>query len=83
MGKEDTGIFTLMQDMPARTCTWVQARRFGVCAIAAFSDDYMNDLLGLDGVEQFCNIYCNCGEKIKFGFNILPVQIPSFKIYDR
>ena len=23
--KKDTGIFTLMLDMPARTCTWVQA----------------------------------------------------------
>jgi len=25
MGKEDTGISILMQDMPARTCTWAQA----------------------------------------------------------
>jgi len=25
----------------------------GVCAIAAFSDDDMNDLLELDGVERF------------------------------
>jgi len=25
----------------------------GVCAIAAFSDDHMNELLGLDGMEQF------------------------------
>jgi len=25
----------------------------GVCAIAAFSDDQMNDILGLDGLEQF------------------------------
>jgi len=28
-------------------------RDCGVCAIAAFSDDYMNDLLLLDGVERF------------------------------
>jgi SagB-type dehydrogenase family enzyme len=25
----------------------------GVCAIAAFEDDAINDLLGVDGVEQF------------------------------
>jgi SagB-type dehydrogenase family enzyme len=36
----------------------------GVCAIAAFSDDDMNDLLGLDGVEQFV-IYVATVGKIK------------------
>jgi SagB-type dehydrogenase family enzyme len=37
---------------------------FGVCAIAAFSDDHMNELLGLDGVEQFV-IYVATVGKIK------------------
>jgi SagB-type dehydrogenase family enzyme len=36
----------------------------GVCAIAAFSDDHMNELLGLDGVEQFV-IYVATVGKIK------------------
>ncbi len=35
----------------------------GVCAIAAFSDDYMNDLLGLDGVEQFVIYIAAVGKK--------------------
>jgi len=42
----------------------------GVCAIAAFSDDYMNDLLDLDGVEQFV-IYVATVGKIKQGLNII------------
>jgi SagB-type dehydrogenase family enzyme len=36
----------------------------GVCAIAAFSDDHMNDLLELDGLEQFV-IYVATVGKIK------------------
>jgi len=39
----------------------------GVCAIAAFSDDHMNDLLELDGVEQFV-IYIASVGKNKAGF---------------
>jgi SagB-type dehydrogenase family enzyme len=35
----------------------------GVCAIAAFSDDYMNDLLELDGVEQFVIYIATVGKK--------------------
>ena len=35
----------------------------GVCAIAAFSDDYMNDLLELDGVEQFVIYIATVGRK--------------------
>ena len=35
----------------------------GVCAIAAFSDDYMNDLLGLDGVKQFVIYVATVGKK--------------------
>ncbi|MCX9084654.1 MAG: SagB/ThcOx family dehydrogenase [Candidatus Methanoperedens sp.] len=37
----------------------------GVCAIAAFSDDYMNELLGFDGVEQFV-IYVATVGKINY-----------------
>jgi SagB-type dehydrogenase family enzyme len=36
----------------------------GVCAIAAFMDDQMNELLGLDGVEQFVMYVATVG-KIK------------------
>ncbi|MCG2736684.1 MAG: hypothetical protein L6282_09865 [Candidatus Methanoperedenaceae archaeon] len=39
----------------------------GVCAIAAFSDDDMNDLLEVDGVERFCDICCDCGEEMRLG----------------
>jgi SagB-type dehydrogenase family enzyme len=35
----------------------------GVCAIAAFSDDYMNDLLELDGMEQFVIYIATVGKK--------------------
>jgi len=35
----------------------------GVCAIAAFSDDYMNDLLDLDGVKQFVIYVATVGKK--------------------
>jgi SagB-type dehydrogenase family enzyme len=35
----------------------------GVCAIAAFSDDHMNDLLGLDGVKQFVIYVATVGKK--------------------
>ena len=35
----------------------------GVCAIAAFSDDDMNDLLELDGVEQFVIYIATVGKK--------------------
>jgi len=35
----------------------------GVCAIAAFSDDHMNDLLGLDGVKQFVIYIATVGKK--------------------
>jgi SagB-type dehydrogenase family enzyme len=35
----------------------------GVCAIAAFSDDHMNDLLELDGVEQFVIYVATVGKK--------------------
>ena len=35
----------------------------GVCAIAAFSDDHMNDLLELDGVEQFVIYIASVGKK--------------------
>jgi len=35
----------------------------GVCAIAAFSDDHMNDLLGLDGVERFVIYVATVGKK--------------------
>ncbi len=35
----------------------------GVCAIAAFSDDDMNDLLGLDGVERFVIYVATVGKK--------------------
>lgn len=35
----------------------------GVCAIAAFSDDYMNDLLLLDGVERFVIYIATVGKK--------------------
>jgi len=45
MEKEETGIFTMAQDMPAWVC--------GICAIADFSDNELNDLLELDGVERF------------------------------
>ena len=34
----------------------------GVCAIAAFSDDHMNELLGLDGVEQFVMYVATVGK---------------------
>jgi SagB-type dehydrogenase family enzyme len=35
----------------------------GVCAIAAFSDDHMNELLRLDGVEQFVIYVATVGKK--------------------
>ena len=35
----------------------------GVCAIAAFSDDDMNAILGLDGVEQFVIYLAAVGKK--------------------
>lgn len=35
----------------------------GVCAIAAFSDDYMNDILELDGVERFVIYIATVGKK--------------------
>lgn len=35
----------------------------GVCAIAAFSDDSMNDLLGFDGVERFVIYIATVGKK--------------------
>jgi SagB-type dehydrogenase family enzyme len=35
----------------------------GVCAVAAFSDDEMNALLGLDGVEQFVLYIAAVGKK--------------------
>jgi SagB-type dehydrogenase family enzyme len=35
----------------------------GVCAIAAFSDDHVNDLLGLDGVKQFVIYVATVGKK--------------------
>ncbi len=35
----------------------------GVCAIGAFSDDDMNDLLGLDGVERFVVYVAAVGKK--------------------
>ena len=35
----------------------------GVCAIAAFSDDDMNDLLGFDGVERFVIYIATLGKK--------------------
>jgi SagB-type dehydrogenase family enzyme len=36
----------------------------GVCAIAAFDDDMMNQLLGLDGEEQFVIYLATAGKKI-------------------
>lgn len=36
----------------------------GVCAIAAFEDDTLNQLLGLDGVEQFAVYVATAGRKI-------------------
>jgi SagB-type dehydrogenase family enzyme len=35
----------------------------GVCAIAAFSDDHMNDVLGFDGVERFVLYIATVGKK--------------------
>jgi SagB-type dehydrogenase family enzyme len=39
----------------------------GVCAIGAFSDDEMNRLLGLDGVEQFVIYLAAVGKKLVEG----------------
>ncbi len=37
----------------------------GVCAIAAYFDEKMNDILGLDGEEQFVIYLASLGKKIK------------------
>jgi SagB-type dehydrogenase family enzyme len=36
----------------------------GVCAIAAFDDDALNEVLGLDGVEQFAIYLATVGRKV-------------------
>lgn len=36
---------------------------YGVCAIAAFDDDALNDVLGLDGIEAFAIYIGTCGKK--------------------
>jgi SagB-type dehydrogenase family enzyme len=35
----------------------------GVCAIAAYSDDEVNELLGIDGKEQFAIYIATVGKK--------------------
>jgi hypothetical protein len=34
-----------------------------VCAIAAFSDDHLNSVLGIDGEEQFAVYVATVGKK--------------------
>ena len=44
-----------------------EATGCGVCAIAAFDDDAMNDLLGFDGTDQFLIYLATVGKKVKPG----------------
>ena len=56
-----------MPGMSARTST-LQRKPIGcgVCAIAAFDDDVMNNLLGIDGKEQFLIYLATVGKKGDF-----------------
>lgn len=63
MEKEDTGILALGAGHACQNL-YLSAGSVdcGVCAIAAFSDDDMNDLLLLDGEERFVMYVATVGK---------------------